>query len=164
MTLNKSLLHLPIALLLTIASLAGCQTAKQVEDQIKIVKPTGPIDDPTKADYSDMYLRGTFNWWNAEPAYKLTKVGHQLYRTQVHLVADGQYYEFLFADKDYNPGKNCGFLNTMQATVDSGGAAIASNCQSLNAFFKFKPAQSSRYYFYFDHKDVVPKVYIRKLY
>lgn len=142
--------------------LTACSTTKQVGPTI--IKPVAPIDEPTKADYSDMYLRGTFNWWNAQAEYQLEKVGHQLYRTQVELTADGQYYEFVFADKDYNPGKNCGFAKTTQSIVYSGGSAIAANCSSLNSYFKFKPDQSRSYYFYFDHTTALPKVYIRKVY
>lgn len=149
------------ALIILVSLLCGCQTTVPAQQQVKVIQPE-PVN---LKDFSDAYLRGTFNWWNAEEPYRLQQVGDKaLYRVKVTLVADGQYYSFLFADAEYNPGKNCGYLKPLQAVVKADGPAVKSNCTSLNSYFKFKPNQTGSYYFYLDHTAQEPKVYIRRAY
>ena len=144
---------------IAVAGLCACQNVPQ--DQIKIVAPPAPITNPQAADYSDLYLQGTFNWWHAEPSYKVQKVGNQLYKVSTKLVADGNDYQFIFADKIYSGGKTCGAANVKSSSVKAGSEKVAANCRAENSYFKFKPLKTAVYDFFFDYNNLTPKVYIK---
>src|SRR5690606_17578920 len=86
--------------------LAGCATSG------------GDVSNKSgKPDLSQtLYLRGMFTWWDADDAYKVKRIGEDLYMATARLEADGQPYEFKFADASWTPGTNCGYLSPEDKT------------------------------------------------
>ncbi|MBD1388174.1 hypothetical protein IC617_01910 [Neiella sp. HB171785] len=118
---------------------------------------------PKPAMENLLYLRAVFTWWDAEEQYRVKKVGDNLYRAQARLVADGEYYDFKFADAGWSPDFNCGFLTKADEIVVSNGPAVKANCNSNGAYFRFNPKQTGTYGFYFDQSAEVPVVYIKPI-
>ncbi|MAM86421.1 MAG: hypothetical protein CME36_03815 [unclassified Hahellaceae] len=115
-----------------------------------------------KPDLSQtLYLRGMFTWWDADDAYKVQRVGEDLYKATAKLEADGQPYEFKFADASWSPGTNCGFLNPEDKEVELGRKLMA-NCSSKFENFYFIPEETAEYEFYFDDSGETPVVYVQK--
>lgn len=82
-------------------SLSGCATNVNIREYFPVVSTTPSIN------YEALYLRGIFNWWEAEPAY-LVVSGDDGFYVDVKLIADGQPYDFRFADSNYTSELNCG--------------------------------------------------------
>lgn len=57
-----------------------------------------------------MYVRGVFNWWEAEQPYRLQADGNGDFFVDVELIADGQPYDFKVADAVYSAAQHCGSL------------------------------------------------------
>ncbi|MDC8829154.1 hypothetical protein [Alteromonas gilva] len=57
--------------------------------------------------FSDWYLRGVFNWWEAKPAYQLQR-GNSKWYVDVELIADGQPYDFKFSNANWTLSQTCG--------------------------------------------------------
>ena len=90
--------NLTIALLL--ALLTGCATPTFLPPPEQASQP--PIE------LTQIYVRGIFNWWEAEPAYLLQDNQDGTYSISVDLIADGQPYDFRLADEYWTPYKSCG--------------------------------------------------------
>lgn len=58
-------------------------------------------------NFSQLYLRGVFNWWEATPAYQFRKGSNGWY-VDVELIADGQPYDFRLSDSTWSPSQSCG--------------------------------------------------------
>lgn len=114
-------------------------------------------------DYSKiLYLRGVFTWWDAEEDYKVKKVGDARYMSKAELVADGQPYEFKFADGAWTSGTNCGYKTKEDEVIELGKPA-KSNCSSAFENFKFTPPENGVYDFYIDFTDPkIPTVTVEK--
>ena len=82
-------------------SLSGCATNVNIREYFPAVSTAASIN------YEALYLRGIFNWWEAEPAYKVIS-GTDGFYVDVKLIADGQPYDFRFADSNYTSELNCG--------------------------------------------------------
>lgn len=126
----------------------------------------GGGDDTANASGKDdlsknVYLRGVFTWWDAEEQYKLTRVSEDLYMSKVELTADGQPYEFKFADASWTPGTNCGYLGEDDKDIELGKKAMA-NCSSKFENFSFVPQETATYEFYLDDAAATPVVYVEK--
>lgn len=112
-------------------------------------------------NWEALYLRGVFTWWEAEEQYRVHKVEEDLYRVSVELVADGQPYDFKFADRHWSPGLRCGYANKDQDQTLRLGLAVKANCDTQVNNFKFTPGQSGEFHFYFDARiQDQPSVYI----
>ncbi|MCM2678078.1 hypothetical protein [Echinimonas agarilytica] len=143
-----------IAVVVSILLLQGCQTT---------AKKPAPPPPPVKPDLSAvMYLRAVFTWWDAEEPFKVVRVSDDLYRSQTKLVADGEYYDFKFADASWSSGMNCGYLTEADEIVIDNGAPVNANCNSAGSYFRFKPKRTGVFYFYFDNRGDQPKVYIER--
>ncbi|MFD2096183.1 hypothetical protein ACFSJ3_09325 [Corallincola platygyrae] len=116
-----------------------------------------------KRDLSEfMYLRGVFTWWDAEPEFQLKKADKpDVYFASAELVADGQPYDFKFADAGWSAGSNCGFKGKEDEVVEV-GKRVKSNCSSAFENFKFTPPETAVYDFFIDVSGEVPEVYIEK--
>ncbi len=115
-----------------------------------------------KKDLSSfMYLRGVFTWWDAEEEFKLKPAGQDLYYASAELVADGQPYDYKFADAGWSSGANCGFLGKEDEIVEVGKRNKV-NCSSVFENFKFTPPETGVYNFYIDVSKEVPEHYIEK--
>ena len=105
------------------------------------------------ASYDGLYLRGVFTWWEADPKYKLVKVGNQRYSTTIKLIADGQPYDFKFADADWTPGLNCGYLDEARDRILALDVPVKSSCETSDENFRFTPAKTGVYEFSIDFTE-----------
>ncbi|WP_111979728.1 hypothetical protein [Algibacillus agarilyticus] len=127
---------------------------------------TGCASQPNVAKEEDrseyLYLRGSFTWFDAEESYKVQRETGQIYKTVVELVADGQAYEFKFADESWSKGKNCGYQDKAQDEVVTIGNKVTANCSAKFEFFRFTPANSGKYNFFVDFStsDKAPQIWI----
>jgi hypothetical protein len=104
----------------------------------------------SQIDYSDLYLRGVFTWWEADEKYKLKSIEDNVYATQIELIADGQPYDFKFADALWSPNKNCGYANLRADQVVEVDAAVNADCESEDENFRFTPQETGIYQFSID--------------
>lgn len=112
----------------------------------------------------ELYLRGVFTWWEADPQYILKKQGGSTYATTIELIADGQPYDFKFADKDWTPGSSCGYKSQYRDQKISLGEAVNADCNTTDENFKFVPKETGRYEFSIDFTNIdKPIVMISKL-
>lgn len=119
--------------------LAGCSTTHQIMDMVKV-----------NPEYQNLYLRGSFTWWEADPQFKVQPYADNQYSVAVELVADGQPYEFKFADENWSPGLSCGYKNKEDDEVLALGKIVDANCDTPVDNFKFTPPTSGKYLFIID--------------
>jgi hypothetical protein len=135
----------------SILGLSGCAT--------RIMEPF-----TESTSYDELYLRGVFTWWEADPKYKLLNVAKERYATSIKLIADGQPYDFKFADADWTPGLNCGYLEEAQDRVLSLNSPVKSSCETSDENFTFTPSETGVYEFSIDFSEPsLPIVAVRKL-
>ena len=113
--------------------------------------------------YDELYLRGVFTWWEADPKYKLQATENGRYATTIKLIADGQPYDFKFSDANWTPGLNCGYLNKDNDQMVTLGGFVSSGCDSNDQNFKFIPSETGFYEFSIDFSNPsLPLVRINK--
>ncbi|MDU0353361.1 hypothetical protein RS130_04925 [Paraglaciecola aquimarina] len=122
------------------------------------------IDTFTQEDnYDSLYLRGVFTWWEADEKYKLVEKSEQVYSTSIELIADGQPYDFKFADAEWTPGLNCGFYRKKDQVIIL-GKAVSTNCESTDENFRFTPKETGTFEFTIDFSGFgSPDVIVNKL-
>lgn len=114
----------------------------------------------------DVYLRGVFTWWDAEPEFQLQPVeGKENVWSATSpvdepLIADGQPYEWKFGDAAWQCGTNFGF-KTGTADIQLGERRETNKCAAFDNF-KFTPAEDGVYRFFLDWSGDEPYVYIEK--
>ncbi|WP_026959443.1 hypothetical protein [Aliagarivorans taiwanensis] len=114
----------------------------------------------------DVYLRGVFTWWDAEPQFKLQPVEGQenvwsaTSPLDEPLIADGQPYEWKFGDAAWQCGTNIGFL-AGEGDIALGERREANQCSAFDNF-KFTPEEDGVYRFFLDWTGEIPVVYIEK--
>jgi len=114
-------------------------------------------------NYDGLYLRGVFSWWEADEKYKLVETTDQVYSTTIALIADGQPYDFKFADVDWTPGMNCGYANKSGQVINVGDA-VKANCESTDRSFRFTPLETGTFEFSIDFSGFgSPKVSVNRL-
>lgn len=101
----------------------------------------------TSPDYSKLYLRGVFNWWEADEKYRLVQIEDNLFVTQIRLTADGQPYDFKFADANWSPELNCGYADESDDQIVTINMFVRANCERTNEHFKFTPQETGLYQF-----------------
>ncbi|MGK0476650.1 MAG: hypothetical protein ACJAYV_002325 [Oleispira sp.] len=111
---------------------------------------TSVIDNFTKEqNYDGLYLRGVFSWWEADEKYKLITTADDVYSTSIELIADGQPYDFKFADSNWTPGMNCGYASQSDKVIVV-GKSVKSNCETTDENFRFTPSQTGIFQFTID--------------
>lgn len=118
-----------------------------------------PSLETNRADF--LYLRGNFTWWDTEEHAKVSQVEGQLYKATVELIADGQPYEFKFADENWSLGANCGYydISEQKVTLDN---RVTANCNAKFEPFQFVPKETGEYDFFIDFSDETqPQVWVR---
>lgn len=114
-------------------------------------------------DYDGLYLRGVFSWWEADEKYKLVELSDRVYSTSIELIADGQPYDFKFADAHWTPGMNCGYASESDKVIVVGDS-VKSSCQSTDENFRFTPTETGTYQFTINFKGFgAPKVSVNLL-
>lgn len=125
---------------------------------------TNVIDKFTsEQNYDGLYLRGVFSWWEADEKYKLVEIENEKYATTIELIADGQPYDFKFADADWTPGLNCGYASQSDRVVEVGESS-RSDCESTDQNFRFTPKETGVFQFSIDFSGFgSAKVMIEKI-
>jgi hypothetical protein len=100
--------------------------------------------------YEDMYLRGVFNWWEANEQFKLVESSNDVYSATLELIADGQPYDFKIADSSWTASLNCGAFELKLLTLDE---AINLVCQENSLNLQFQPKQTGKFVFTLDASD-----------
>lgn len=109
-----------------------------------------------------MYLRGVFNWWEVNEAFKLTATSQDSYSVTIELIADGQPYDFKVADNSWSMELNCG--NVFNASPMKLSKAVALVCANDSLNLQFTPAETALYRFILDVSDnSEPELIIEKL-
>lgn len=144
---------LKMMLLSTAVLVSGCTSTVNIREYLPL-----PQDN---RNYTDMYLRGVFNWWEAEPAYLLTEADNGGYFVDVKLIADGQPYDFRFADNVYTSADNCGAAAVTGQTL-SVNQTIELHCDASSGNLKFMPTETGTYRFLVK-PGIAPDLTIRKL-
>ena len=119
---------------------------------------------PTPVNYDGLFLRGVFTWWEADDNYRVQKVSDTVYMATARLIADGQPYDFKFADENWTPGLACGPTNyegnSVELTLNQKETA---GCDNPKANFKFTPDETGVFEFFIDFSDPYePEVYVKK--
>ena len=110
--------------------------------------------------YDGLYLRGVFSWWEADEKYKLKEVTDKVYATRIELIADGQPYDFKFADENWTPGMNCGYASQSNRMLLV-GKSYRANCETTDENFIFTPTETGTFEFTIDFNGFgAPKVKI----
>lgn len=125
---------------------------------------TNVIDSFIKEqNYDNLYLRGVFSWWEADEKYKLVEISSQVYSTTIELIADGQPYDFKFADANWTPGTNCGYAKKSDQLIIV-DHPVRSNCETTDENFKFTPTETGKFQFTIDFTGFgSPKVSITRV-
>jgi hypothetical protein len=123
--------------------LFGCSTASRIAGL-------------TTPNYSQLYLVGTFNWWEADALYQVQPLGGKRYHVQVELIADGEPYDFKFSDSHWTPGLNCGAINDQR--IAQINQSYQASCTEAKGNFRFTPNTSASYDFIIDFSGDQPKV------
>ena len=134
LTNMKNISFVSVAILASL--LSGCAT--NVTDSII-----------NEQNFEGLYLRGVFSWWEADEKYKLVEVSDQVYSTSIELIADGQPYDFKFADANWTPGMNCGYASVSDKVIVVGDF-VRSNCESTDENFRFTPTETGTFQFTID--------------
>jgi uncharacterized protein YceK len=122
------------------------------------------VEQILEKDYQSFYLRGVFTWWEADENYRIQLVEGKLYKSTVKLIADGQPYDFKFADKTYAPGYDCGSPKGTSGKVLITGKKARSDCETPGGNFQFTPDETGSYDFFIDFtEEESPTVYIQKM-
>ncbi|MFQ3189139.1 MAG: hypothetical protein ACI936_000263 [Paraglaciecola sp.] len=112
-------------------------------------------------NYDGLYLRGVFSWWEADEKYRLVEISDEVYSTSIELIADGQPYDFKFADSNWTPGMNCGYANESDRVIVV-DRPVRSNCDTTDENFRFTPTETGTFNFTIDFSGFsAPNVSIR---
>ena len=121
------------------------------------------VEQILEKDYESFYLRGVFTWWEADENYRVKLVEGKLYKASVKLIADGQPYDFKFADENYAPGYDCGSPVGTEGKVLVTGKSALAVCEEPGGNFQFTPEETATYDFFIDFtNEESPSVYILK--
>ena len=139
-----------VASLSSLFLLGGCATTFEL-----------PIQ---QVNYDGLFLRGVFTWWEADENFRVEKVSETLYKASAKLIADGQPYDFKFADRDWSPGLACGPANFDGASIDIKlDDREVAECDNPKANFKFTPDETGVFDFFIDFSDPYePEVFVRR--
>lgn len=115
-------------------------------------------------DYEEMFVRGVFTWWEADENYRLKPIieDSKVFAASAKLIADGQPYDFKFADANWTPGMSCGVQSeqNLQLELDT---PVMADCVDPQGSFEYTPFETGTYQFVIDFtEEESPQVYIQK--
>lgn len=135
----------------SIVLLSACSTSSF--DQIQGAERKVP-------SYEGMYLRGVFNWWEANEQFKLNKTSKNVYKTTLELIADGQPYDFKVADSNWTASLNCGAFELRLLELEE---VVSLACQENSLNLQFQPEQTGQFDFILEVSNpVYPELRITK--
>jgi hypothetical protein len=110
-----------------------------------------------------MYLRGVFNWWEVNEAFRLLPESQQdSYAVTIELIADGQPYDFKVADDNWSMSLNCG--NEFDALAMKLGKSAELTCAGDSLNLQFTPSETAMYKFVLDvSNNTKPELAIEKI-
>ena len=126
------------AFLFFVVVLSGCSSRS-------VVSLPG-LMDPPEIKFENLYLRGVFNWWEANAKYQL-KDGPQGWYVDVDLIADGQPYDFRLSDGFWTPEQTCGARYRGQVVLKQEPLYMVCGTESEN--LQFTPQKTGVYRFTF---------------
>lgn len=133
--------------------LSACSSQVYVPGQETIQPNVKPLD-------RDMYLRGDFTLWDAEPHYKLGAQQPGIYTVRAKFMTPGKVYEFKIADESWSKGFNCGYQSSGSLQLNK---PIPANCDTVYNYFSFAPSKKGWYTITFDYRNSAsPKVMVSK--
>lgn len=97
-----------------------------------------------RIQFENMFLRGVFNWWEADPNYKF-KRSNSGWIVDVELIADGQPYDFRLSDDKWTPSQSCGGKYKGQPVML--GANVYLICEQASENLQFTPSSTGTYRF-----------------
>ncbi len=102
------------------------------------------LPDTPRIQFENMFLRGVFNWWEADPSYqfKATSTG---WVVDVELIADGQPYDFRLSDANWTPSQSCGGKYKGQPVMLGTTAYLV--CEQSSENLQFTPSSTGIYRF-----------------
>lgn len=59
-------------------------------------------------DETNLYIRGTFNWWGAQEAFRFIQIDSDNWATDIFLEDDGIVYDFKLSNANWTPHQTCG--------------------------------------------------------
>lgn len=120
-------------------------------------------DNPALSDAEDLLLRGSFNGWQAQPAYQLQQQGDGQYSVTVNLSAGAKPQFFKLGDEEWQPGANCGPQDIDKDQLVSLNQQVAVDCNQPRRSFSFLPPASGQYRFIFTTHDDQLRLSIEQL-
>tara|TARA_B100002049_G_C16037902_1_gene357555 strand:+ start:776 stop:1207 length:432 start_codon:yes stop_codon:yes gene_type:complete len=109
--------------------------------------PSKPGHAPvSEVEFSNLYLRGVFNWWEASASYQLKRSASGWY-VDVELIADGQPYDFRLSDKHWSSGQTCGSEYQGERIITEQTTYLI--CGDASQNLQFTPGQTGVYRFRF---------------
>ena len=100
------------------------------------------------SDYSNVYLIGTFNWFEAVETFRFVPKGNNLYVASAQLIADGQPYDFKVSDPKWSESTNCGrFLSEQVIEINE---KVTLYCAADSGTIKFTPPTTAVFTFSLD--------------
>lgn len=130
-----------LAIAVSLQILAGCASSGSVDI----------FTQQASKDYSNMYLRGVFNWWEATDGFKLAPIAKDEYSVTIELIADGQPYDFKVADNAWTMSLNCGNRFDGEPMRLNNTVDLVCAADSLN--LQFTPSETGMYTFTLDVSD-----------
>ena len=106
--------------------------------------PEKPQPYEPNINFSQLYLRGVFNWWEANPAYQFTQNANAWY-VDVELIADGQPYDFRISDAQWTPSQSCGAKYKGQPVMLE--STLYLTCAQSSENLQFTPSTTGIYRF-----------------
>lgn len=128
--------------LVSLQVLAGCASSGSVDF----------FSQSEKKDYSNMYLRGVFNWWEVNESFKLIPTDTDQYSVTIELIADGQPYDFKVADNSWTMTLNCG-KEFGEEDAMSLGDNVTLICAADSVNLQFTPSETGLFVFMLDVSD-----------
>ncbi|WP_100644154.1 hypothetical protein [Alteromonas facilis] len=129
----------PLAFLL----LGGCTSSSVLNQSVFNTTP--------EINASELYVRGVFNWWEAEDNYRLIQVTADSYSIELDLIADGQPYDFKLADSVWSPHTNCGAESVSVSLIETQLYSLYCGDDAQN--LQFTPSQTGRFVISVVQKD-----------
>jgi hypothetical protein len=96
---------------------------------------------------TQLYVKGTFNWWGVNEAFRFTALPNQSnsWYVDINLIDDGSRYDFKITDANWSASQTCGAVD--QKTLIEAGERIKLFCQSDSQNIQYLPQGDGMYRF-----------------